>query len=76
MSIVSTLDVRTIIPRERHMKIFHLFDSLQTGEAFVLVNNHAPRPLYYEFLHERANQFSWDYLEEGPEVWRVQIGRV
>lgn len=76
MSIVSTLDVRTIVPRERHAQIFQLFDSLEAGQAFMLVNDHAPRPLYYEFLHERADQFSWDYLEEGPEVWRVQIGRV
>jgi uncharacterized protein (DUF2249 family) len=76
MTIVSTLDVRSIVPRERHMQIFQLFDSLQTGEAFLLVNDHAPRPLYYEFLHERSNLFSWDYLEEGPEVWKVQIGRI
>lgn len=20
-------------------------------------------------------QFTWEYLEEGPEVWRVRIGR-
>jgi uncharacterized protein (DUF2249 family) len=76
MTIVSTLDVRIIAPRERHQQIFHLFDGLQSGEAFILVNDHAPRPLYYEFLHERTNLFSWDYLEEGPEVWKVQIGRL
>jgi uncharacterized protein (DUF2249 family) len=22
---------------------------------------------------ERAGQFSWDYLERGPETWRVRI---
>jgi uncharacterized protein (DUF2249 family) len=24
---------------------------------------------------ERTGQFTWDYLEEGPEAWRVRIGR-
>lgn len=72
---LSVVDVRTIAPRERHPLIFHTFDSLQPGEAFILVNDHEPRPLYYQFLHERENQFTWSYLEEGPEVWRAQIGK-
>ncbi len=24
---------------------------------------------------ERAGAFTWKYLEEGPEVWRVEIGK-
>jgi uncharacterized protein (DUF2249 family) len=69
------IDVRQIPPRDRHPLIFSTFDSLKPGEAFVLVNDHAPRPLYYQFLHERAGQFEWTYLEEGPETWRVQISK-
>jgi uncharacterized protein (DUF2249 family) len=72
----STVDVREIIPRDRHPLIFNTFDNLQAGEAFVLVNDHAPKPLYYQFLHEREGQFEWSYLEEGPLVWRVQIAKV
>jgi len=34
-----------------------------------------PKPLYYQFAAEQANQFEWDYLEQGPHVWRVRIGR-
>lgn len=72
----SVIDVRPIAPRERHPLIFQTFDSLAPGEAFVLVNDHEPRPLYYQFLHERSGQFAWNYLEQGPEVWRVQIERM
>jgi uncharacterized protein (DUF2249 family) len=72
----SVIDVRQIPPRDRHPLIFNTFDALAPGEAFDLVNDHEPRPLYYQFLHERANQFAWNYLEEGPEVWRVHIARV
>ncbi len=70
------VDVRQIPPRERHPLIFQTFDNLAPGDALILVNDHEPRPLYYQFVHERADQFAWNYLEEGPEVWRVQIARV
>lgn len=70
------IDVRTIASRDRHSLIFQTFDNLPLSEAFILVNDHEPRPLYYQFLHERENQFTWTYLEEGPEVWRAQIGKV
>lgn len=70
---MTLLDVRIIAPRNRHPLIFSTFDALQAGEAFELVNDHAPTPLYYQFLHERSNLFDWEYLEEGPETWRVRI---
>lgn len=70
------VDVREIPPRERHPLIFQTFDGLAPGAAFVLVNDHEPRPLYYQFVFERADQFKWRYLEEGPELWRVEIEKV
>lgn len=71
----TVLDVRQIAPRERHPLIFATFDRLRPGEAFVLVNDHDPKPLYYQFSFERSGQFTWEYLEQGPEVWRVRIGK-
>jgi uncharacterized protein (DUF2249 family) len=26
-------------------------------------------------MAERPNAFTWEYLEQGPEIWRVQIGK-
>lgn len=75
MTEAKILDVRQIPPPVRHPQIFEAFDALQSGEFFILVNDHAPRPLYYQFLHERTDLFSWEYLEEGPQLWRVKIGR-
>jgi len=69
------LDVRNVVPRERHTLIFDTFGALQPGQAFVLINDHDPKPLYYQFQAEQSGRFSWDYLEQGPEVWRVRIGR-
>lgn len=71
-----TVDVRQIPPRERHPMIFQTFDSLAPEQSFILINDHDPKPLYYQFVHERDGQFNWEYLEEGPETWKVQISRI
>ena len=49
--------------------------ALQPGEAFLLVNDHDPKPLYYQFKFEHADEFTWDYLEQGPDVWQVRVGK-
>lgn len=69
------IDVRTIAPRERHPLIFQTFHALAKDESFELVNDHDPKPLYYQFAAEYYGKFSWNYLEQGPEVWRVRIGK-
>ena len=70
------LDVRPIIPREKHPAIFKTFDSLKPDETLQLVNDHDPKPLYYELSAERKGQFEWKYVESGPEVWQVNITKV
>ena len=69
------LDVRDMAPRVRHPTILSTFDALAPGEALELVNDHDPKPLRYQFEAELTGTFTWDYLEEGPEVWRVRIGK-
>lgn len=69
------VDVREIPHGQRHPRIFARFARLAPGEGFTLVNNHDPKPLRREFEASFPNQFSWDYLESGPEQWRVRISR-
>lgn len=69
------LDVRPIPPRDKHTTIFAVFGALEPGESFILVNDHDPMPLRYQFQFEHEGQFGWEYLEKGPEVWRVEISR-
>lgn len=71
----TVIDVRTIIPRDRHPLIFRTYGALGPGEGFELVNDHDPKPLYYQFAAEYPDKFTWDYLESGPEVWKVRIGK-
>jgi uncharacterized protein (DUF2249 family) len=76
MSNETIVDVRTIAPRDRHPLIFGAFDGLTPGASFVLVNDHDPKPLYYQFQAEYPESVAWDYLEQGPEVWQVRIGKL
>ena len=72
----SIVDVRNIAPRDRHPPIFTAFRALQTGDTMELVNDHDPRPLYYQFQNDAPGSFTWVYLESGPQTWRVAITRI
>src|SRR5579884_2208631 len=68
-----TFDVRELAPAQRHSAILARFDSLSPGEGFVLVNDHDPRPLYYQLRAMRGEIFEWTYLASGPRVWEISI---
>lgn len=70
------VDVRAIEPRQRHALIFATFDALPSGQYMELVNDHDPLPLYHHFNAVYPQRFAWDYLEQGPQVWRVAIAKV
>ena len=74
-STADIVDVRSLVPAERHAKIFELVNALEPSASFVLVNDHDPKPLYYQLEAEYPDQFSWTYVEQGPQVWRVEIGK-
>jgi uncharacterized protein (DUF2249 family) len=73
---LSLIDVRTVPPPARHPLIFGTFDTLAPGEAFEILNDHDPLPLYFQFERRHLGQFEWTYLQSGPELWQVRIGRV
>jgi len=75
METIDTLDVTTLEPRHKHPRIFEIYDSLVPGQAFIINNDHDPKPLYYQLLAERGQTFSWEYLENGPELWKVKISK-
>ncbi len=69
------LEVRHLPPAQRHQVIFERFNALGEGGSFILVNDHDPKPLYYQLVAEYPGTLIWEYLEEGPEVWRVRMGK-
>jgi uncharacterized protein (DUF2249 family) len=47
-----TLDLREVPPPERHPKIHNAFAALDSGQTLQIVNDHEPRPLFYEMKAE------------------------
>jgi uncharacterized protein (DUF2249 family) len=60
-------------PRARHEAIFDRLDQLAAGETLRLVNDHDPAPLRYQLDATRPGQFRWEYVQEGPEDWAIDI---
>jgi uncharacterized protein (DUF2249 family) len=69
-------DVREISCRVKHAQIFQRWLDLPTGDHFILVNDHDPVPLYYQFDAQFTNSFSWEYLMRGPEEFQVKITKL
>lgn len=74
-STVRIVDVRSLPPRNRHAAIFGTWQSIPTGEAILLVNDHDPLPLYFQFACEYQGEFHWEYVQQGPETWEVRISK-
>jgi regulator of cell morphogenesis and NO signaling len=69
------LNVTLLEPGKKHPAIFARFDQLAEGETFLIYNDHDPKPLYYQLLGKTGNMFNWEYIEQGPEWWKVRIGK-
>lgn len=72
---VVELDLRPMPPFERHDKIFEIWDGLKSGQALRIINDHDPKPLWYQFEVEYKNKYGWDYEKNGPKDWIVKITR-
>lgn len=49
---------------------------LKKEEYLTIINDHDPLPLFYQFKAERSDLFEWQYLEKGPETWKVAITEI
>lgn len=63
------LDIRKLSPWERHPRIFSVWDELQSGDSIRIINDHDPKPLYYQMEAEAKGTFSWRYDQKGPVDW-------
>jgi len=72
---IIVIDVRSIPKPQRHPIIFDAMEPLRIGESIVVKNDHNPIPLRGQVETIYGEQFSWSYLEQGPEVFRLQFTR-
>lgn len=75
-SVVNEFDLRPFPPTERHEMFYRAFADIHPGEAFEFINDHDPKPLYYQMEAESGEPFRWEYLQKGPEVWKVRVVKV
>jgi uncharacterized protein (DUF2249 family) len=75
-SIVNEFDIRAYEPTQRHEMFYKAFADIKPGEAFEFINDHDPKPLYYQMEAESEEPFRWEYLEKGPDVWKVRVIKV
>src|SRR5690606_6180997 len=69
------LDVRVLVPIQRHELLIKLFKELPVGENFVFINDHDPIPLFYEFRSIYGDVVGWEYLNRGGREWKVKVTR-
>ena len=69
-----TVDIRRLgACADRKAFVLATFDALAQGESLVVLNDHLPKGLLKHFEEHRSGAFRWVPLEEGPEVFRVEI---
>lgn len=74
MSPVVALDVRPVEPKHRFERIMAAYDGLGSGQTLDLTVDHDPKCMYYTLKATRGDgAFSFDYLAQGPETWRVLV---
>lgn len=70
------MDVRPIPCSIKHGWIIKRWLDLAVGDHFILLNDHDPVPLYYQFAAQWPGAFTWEHLAKGPEEFRVKITKL
>lgn len=69
-----TVDIRCLGNcTDRKAHVLATFDALAKSASMVVVNDHMPNGLRRHFEEHRPGAFEWAALEQGPEVFRVEI---
>ena len=70
------MDVRPIPCSIKHGLIIQTWIDLPVGEYFILLNDHDPVPLYYQFSAHWPGTFTWQHLVKEPQEVRVKITKL
>ena len=72
----TVVDLRPLVPPERHATVFAALEQLLPGESFVLINDHAPLPLLRHIEANWPGLFQSEWLKDGPEEWQLALTRM
>ncbi len=72
----ATVNATEYPPHLKHKVIFDTFANLNPNEAMLLINDHDPKPLHFQFESMYPGAYSWEYVEQGPVTFQVQISKL
>jgi uncharacterized protein (DUF2249 family) len=70
------MDVRSIPCSVKHGLIIKTWLELPVSDHFILLNDHDPVPLYYQFSAQWPGTFSWEHLVKTNHEVRVKITKI
>ena len=70
------MDVRSIPCSVKHGLIIQTWLQLPVGDHFILLNDHDPVPLRYQFAAQWPDTFTWEHLVNLPGEARVKITKL
>ncbi len=72
---VPELDVQTIPHAIRHAAIFGALGGLNVGGGMIISATHDPVPLLDQLRDRHGDEYATEYLDNGPDRWRILIRR-
>lgn len=76
MKTATIVDVRGTAPMHRFDQIMSAYEALGPEETMHLIVDHDPKCMYYTLRATRGDEtFTFEYVEDGPEVWQVLVTR-
>lgn len=72
----ATVRVPEYPPHLKHKTIFETFKNLNPTEAMLIVNDHDPVPLRFQFDSIHEGKYTWEYIEQGPDIFQVKIEKL
>ena len=72
----NVMDVRPIPCSIKHGLIIKTWIELPVGSHFILLNDHDPVPLFYQFSAQWPGTFTWQHLVKAPDEVRVKITKL
>ncbi len=69
------LDARTLSPSIRRDTLVAAVLGLSPGEQLVIASDHDPARLHGVITEQLDGPPDWTYLQSGPDLWRVRVGR-
>lgn len=73
---VAIINVPEFPPHLKHKTIFQTFTELNPTESMLIVNDHDPIPLRFQFDSMHEGRYLWEYIEEGPTTFQVKITKL